>query len=176
MSPLRPENEDSRRVEYNQPPDHEPFAQYPGHSYAYQNQHTPYVELPHAHPQQYASGGGTGPLFHNGTYLAGRNGGGPPPYGPQDWGPGPAPDAGAPHSVKREDVDVAPPAGRRGRGRDADHSPRSPFAPPERLPSGLAALAMHAARIRPMSPLPNAKQTVKTKSELESALGPSYAR
>ncbi|KAF8529274.1 hypothetical protein BU17DRAFT_80474 [Hysterangium stoloniferum] len=35
---------------------------------------------------------------------------------------------------------------------------------------GLAALAMHAARIRPMSPLGNKS---KTKSELESALGPS---
>lgn len=49
---------------------------------------------------------------------------------------------------------------------------RSPFRSQEPPPSGLAALAMHASQIRPLSPLP--KQN--TKSELESALGPPYAR
>jgi len=51
---------------------------------------------------------------------------------------------------------------------------RSPFrTQQEPPPSGLAALAMHAAQIRPLSPLPKQQ---KTKSELESALGPPYAR
>lgn len=49
---------------------------------------------------------------------------------------------------------------------------RSPYRQ-EQPPSGLAALAMHAAQIRPLSPLPKHQ---KTKSELESALGPPYAR
>jgi hypothetical protein len=177
-SALRTDNEDSpsRRIAYNQPPDHEPFTQYPTEEYPYQNQHPPYVDLSHPHPQHFSPGGPSGPLFHNHAYTPGRNGGGPPSYDPHPWSPGPESGEGSPDAVKLEDVDVTMPVRHRDRVRGADHSPRSPFAQQEPLPSGLAALAMHAARIRPMSPLPEDKQAVKTKSELESALGPSYAR
>ncbi|GJJ07699.1 hypothetical protein Clacol_001904 [Clathrus columnatus] len=44
--------------------------------------------------------------------------------------------------------------------------------PPSRQSGGLATLAMHASRIRPMSPLSPGKAKSSTKSELENALGP----
>lgn len=51
------------------------------------------------------------------------------------------------------------------------------MSPPSRQQSstagGLATLAMHASRVRPMSPLGPGKPKSSTKSELENALGPA---
>jgi hypothetical protein len=167
----------SRDDVYPQSPGHATFTQFPADDYTYHNQHPPqsYGPMPHQHPQQYPPGSHAGPMYTNGIYTSSRNNGSPSPYVQHTWGPrqGLAQDSSS--AVKVEDEDGMIAANRRG-GRRGHHSPRSPFAPQEPPPSGLAALAMHAARIRPMSPLPSAKQSVKTKSELESALGPTYSR
>jgi len=169
----------SRSDGYSQPPGHGQFTQYPAHDYSYQSQHqqpphqqSPYGTMSHQHPQQFASSSHAGPMYGNGIYPPSRNSGSPSPYVQHAWGARQGPSEGTSSAVKVEDEDGTMPGNRRG-GRRGVHSPRQPFAQQESPPSGLAALAMHAARIRPMSPLPTAKQTVKTKSELESALGPT---
>lgn len=162
----------SRSDAYHQPPGHGQFTQFPADDYSYhsqqQQQQPPYSALPHQHSQQFASGNHAGPMYGNGGYS--RTSGSPSPY----WGARQGSSEGSSSAVKVEDDDRSVSSNRRSGRRGPLHSPRAPFAQQhEPPPSGLAALAMHAARIRPMSPLPAAKQPAKTKSELESALGPT---
>ncbi|KAF8583977.1 2-dehydropantoate 2-reductase [Ramaria rubella] len=178
---MRAEDEEcpSRSDAYPQPPEHGPFTQFPAEDYAYPNHHSQrsYNAVSHHPPPPFPSGSSIGPIYTNGVYGAGRNIGCPPSY-IHPWSPGgePQPDQVSPDTVKVEDVDTTMPIDRRSGRQGVDHSPRSPFGQREPVPSGLAALAMHAAQIRPMSPLPEAKLGIKTKSELESALGPTYSR
>lgn len=168
----------SRGDVYPQPPGHAPYTQYPADQYTYHNeqqQHSSYGPVTHQQSQHYASGSQAGQLYGSGMYDSPRSSGNAVPYVQHAWGQRQGAEEGSSSSAKAEEDD----ASRRGGGgrRGPLHSPRSPFMQHEPPPSGLAALAMHAARIRPMSPLPNTKQTtVKTKSELESALGPKYSR
>lgn len=58
-------------------------------------------------------------------------------------------------------------------GMDDGRGGMSPSRQQSSTGGGLATLAMHASRVRPMSPLGPGKPKTSTKSELENALGPA---